>query len=436
MTIAPVAAPSAPPAPGSPSSGGGAAGEFDALVQQHLARDSEEPAGQSTPEATTESSAEETAAILEAACAPTAVRSDSLAALLAGMLAPVPAASGGAGTADAAGVDPDAAGAAPTGTALRASTGPVLGTGLPAGPGASTGVDLAAGSPVGGRSVVGDSTGLVPGGVDTTHLADTQAMAGIGEPRTSPAPAFAAGVDLAGSAAGAPTVASGDATSGNAMAGVLVTAPGSTAPGSAAVGPGGEVGPTVADPARGNPVTDQVFGQVTRLVSRGDGMHRLTLRLHPADLGEVKVVMTVKDGVVDVTLSAGAAAGEALREGSPQLRSLLEIAGATTGQLVVRELASTGSLATAANPQTGNPSGQHPGQAGPGNEQEGSFAPGTAGDNTDRRPGSRGSDGGGSAGTQRGTAGAARSVAGPDAIGRHPAGGPNPLTSPRLDLDL
>jgi hypothetical protein len=417
MTIAPVAAPSAPPAPGSPSSGGGAAGEFDALVQQHLARDSEEPAGQSTPEATTESSAEETAAILEAACAPTAVRSDSLAALLAGMLAPVPAASGGAGTADAAGVDPDAAGAAPTGTALRASTGPVLGTGLPAGPGASTGVDLAAGSPVGGRSVVGDSTGLVPGGVDTTHLADTQAMAGIGEPRTSPAPAFAAGVDLAGSAAGAPTVASGDATSGNAMAGVLGTAPGSTAPGSAAVGPGGEVGPTVADPARGNPVTDQV--------------HRLTLRLHPADLGEVKVVMTVKDGVVDVTLSAGAAAREALREGSPQLRSLLEIAGATTGQLVVRELASTGSLAAAANPQTGSPSGQHPGQAGPGHEQEGSFAP-----DTDSRPGSRDSDGGGSAGTQRGTPGAARSVAGPDATGRHPAGGPNPLTLPRLDLDL
>ncbi len=209
-----------------------------------------------------------------------------------------------------------------------------------------------------------------------------------------------------------------------------------TGPSSAAVGPGGDVGPTVADPARGNPVTDQVFGQVTRLVSRGDGMHRLTLRLHPADLGEVKVVMTVRDGVVDVTLSAGAAAREALRDGSPQLRSLLELAGATTGQLVVRELASTGSLAAAANPQTGNPSGQHPGQAGPGNEQEGSFAPGTAEDNTDSRPGSRDSDAGGSAGTQRGTAGEARFVAGPDLTGRHPAGNPNPLTLPRLDLDL
>jgi hypothetical protein len=225
---------------------------------------------------------------------------------------------------------------------------------------------------------------------------------------------------------------SGDAAGGNAVAAGVSGA----GPSAAAVGPGGDAGRTVADPVRGNPVTDQVFGQVTRLVSRGDGMHRLTLRLHPADLGEVKVVMTVKDGVVDVTLSAGAAAREALRDGSPQLRSLLELAGATTGQLVVRELASTGSLAASANPQTGNPSGQHPGQAGPGNEQEGSFAPGSAGDNTDSRPGSRDPEGGGSAGAHRVAAGEARFVADPATTGRHPAGGPNPLTQPRLDLDL
>jgi hypothetical protein len=96
-----------------------------------------------------------------------------------------------------------------------------------------------------------------------------------------------------------------------------------------------------------------VFPEVTRLVSRGDGMHRLTLRLHPADLGEVKVILTVKDNTVDVTLSAGPAAREALREGSPQLRALLELAGATTGQLVVRDLAPlTGATPTGTAPST------------------------------------------------------------------------------------
>jgi flagellar hook-length control protein FliK len=105
-----------------------------------------------------------------------------------------------------------------------------------------------------------------------------------------------------------------------------------------------------------NPITDQVFGQVTRLVSRGDGTHRLTLRLHPADLGEVKVVLTVKDGAVDVTLSAGAAARDALREGSPQLRALLELAGATTGQVTVRDLA-TGAVTSSTNAGQQQPAG-------------------------------------------------------------------------------
>lgn len=96
--------------------------------------------------------------------------------------------------------------------------------------------------------------------------------------------------------------------------------------------------PAVQGTGRAAPVTDQVFGQVSRLVSRGDGTHRMMLRLHPADLGEVKVVLTARAGVVDVTLSAAPEAGAALRAGSSQLRSLLEIAGATGGQIVVRDL--------------------------------------------------------------------------------------------------
>jgi flagellar hook-length control protein FliK len=100
-------------------------------------------------------------------------------------------------------------------------------------------------------------------------------------------------------------------------------------------------------------VLDQVLPAVPRLVSRGDGTQRLTLKLHPADLGEVHLTVTVKGGSVDVRLAAGHQAREALREGSSQLRSLLELTGHATGQLVIRDLPTTAgpSGAATSNPQ-------------------------------------------------------------------------------------
>jgi flagellar hook-length control protein FliK len=92
-------------------------------------------------------------------------------------------------------------------------------------------------------------------------------------------------------------------------------------------------------------VLDQVLPVVPRLVSRGDGTQRLTLKLHPADLGEVHLTVTVKGGSVDVTLAAGHEAREALREGSSQLRSLLQLAGHPTGELVIRDLPTPASAA-------------------------------------------------------------------------------------------
>ncbi len=89
------------------------------------------------------------------------------------------------------------------------------------------------------------------------------------------------------------------------------------------------------------PVADQVWPVVPRLVARGDGTHRITLRLHPADLGEVRVTVTVKGGKVDVMLAAGADAREALREGGVSLRSLLEGTGRSAGHLVLRDLSGT-----------------------------------------------------------------------------------------------
>ena len=74
--------------------------------------------------------------------------------------------------------------------------------------------------------------------------------------------------------------------------------------------------PTSSDAATRSAVLDQVLPALPRVVLRGEGTSRLTLKLHPADLGEVHVTVTVRGQEVDVTLAAGARAREALSEGS------------------------------------------------------------------------------------------------------------------------
>jgi flagellar hook-length control protein FliK len=89
-------------------------------------------------------------------------------------------------------------------------------------------------------------------------------------------------------------------------------------------------------------VTRQVFPEVARLVSRGDGSHRLTMTLQPEALGEVRVTLTVRQGEVHVRLAAGEEARAALLEGSAELRRVLELSGATDTRVVVRDLNGTG----------------------------------------------------------------------------------------------
>ena len=96
-------------------------------------------------------------------------------------------------------------------------------------------------------------------------------------------------------------------------------------------------------------VTRQVFPEVTSLVTRGDGTHRITLTLKPEALGEVRVVMTVRDGAVHVRLAAGHEAQQSLLEGSHELSRLLESAGASETRVVVRDLG-TPPTPTAAGP--------------------------------------------------------------------------------------
>jgi flagellar hook-length control protein FliK len=110
----------------------------------------------------------------------------------------------------------------------------------------------------------------------------------------------------------------------------------SVLPAAAPAAPAAVPGP-VTDPAPA--VRAQVFEKVTSLVSRGAGTHRLTLTLQPEQLGEVRVVMTVRDGTVQVRLAAGGhEARAALRDGVPDLHRLLQATGATDTRVVVREL--------------------------------------------------------------------------------------------------
>ncbi len=85
-------------------------------------------------------------------------------------------------------------------------------------------------------------------------------------------------------------------------------------------------------------VRAQVFSEVTNLVSRGDGVHRVTMTLAPESLGEVRVVMTMRAGVVRVHLTASDGdAKAALAHGSPELARLLETVGASDTRIVVRD---------------------------------------------------------------------------------------------------
>jgi len=178
------------------------------------------------------------------------------------------------------------------------------------------------------QSVASQSPG---GGGGGTAGADAAAIVptGAGQEQ-APAPAT-------GSASTQQGASSPGATSPALATTVLSTgAPAATATPAAEAMPGQPAGAP-----GGSQVTDQVFSSVARLVTREDGTQRLTIRLRPEELGEVRVVLTVRDGAVSVSLAADAVAQEALRHGMPELRRLLELTGAGSSQVVVRDLPST-----------------------------------------------------------------------------------------------
>jgi len=114
------------------------------------------------------------------------------------------------------------------------------------------------------------------------------------------------------------------------------------------------VTPAVATTVSAAPaITDQVFHQVTSLASGGgNGTHRITMKLQPEALGDVRVVLTVRDGAVHVRLAAGQEARAALLQGSPELKQLLERVGATDTRIEIRQLPAAAVNAVPQTPAT------------------------------------------------------------------------------------
>ncbi|HEX2174454.1 MAG TPA: flagellar hook-length control protein FliK [Nocardioidaceae bacterium] len=223
--------------------------------------------------------------------------------------------------------------------------------------------------------------GAAPGGADTSSAVGTsRSAAGVGTPVATAA--SAAGTTVPGavpatggtaSDSGRPAVAAGETAtaaqhgvpgageSGEPQAAASAVADTGTTGGRTTADTGAPTAPLSSTSSTGfsavataptatstaatgsaeaGPVGGQVFPEVARLVTRGDGTQRLTLRLSPENLGEVRIVVTVRDGAVDVSLAAGGQAQEALLHGSPELRRLLESMGAASTQIAVRDLPS------------------------------------------------------------------------------------------------
>lgn len=162
----------------------------------------------------------------------------------------------------------------------------------------------------------------------TDKAATTGSSVAAPAPDTSPAP----GVELPDVAV--QRVDSRPATSDQAAA---PTSTPSVAPvsGVAPVATANTVAPTPSDTHR---VSQQVFPEVVRVATNPDGPQRVTLKLNPEALGEVRVVLTSRRGGLEVSLAAGSDARAALTEGAPELQRLLEAVGRGDSRIVVRDL--------------------------------------------------------------------------------------------------
>ncbi|WP_435768374.1 flagellar hook-length control protein FliK [Nocardioides sp. SYSU DS0651] len=168
--------------------------------------------------------------------------------------------------------------------------------------------------------------------------------------------------ELAGPAASRAATATGPGSTGPSADSISATTNSAVATPNSAV--------ASASSAGGNPnsgsgvqraVVQQVFPEVTRLSTTGNGAHRITLSLQPAQLGEVRVTLVVRDGAVTVSLGGEAgnsAVQQALSSGASELRRMLELAGATDARIFVRDAQSGTAASQGSHQQTGQQLGQ------------------------------------------------------------------------------
>jgi flagellar hook-length control protein FliK len=155
-------------------------------------------------------------------------------------------------------------------------------------------------------------------GVSPEASATLAAALSAPESATDAAPAVTMQADLASQsdATGAPT----PGPIVGPPVGPVPTAP--TAPATPAAAP-----PPPSTPVPGPPAT-QIAMRIAPLRLEADGVHRLTVNLHPVDLGPVQVVAEIRNGTVNVQLSGATDAGtDALRNAMDELRRELEQSG-------------------------------------------------------------------------------------------------------------
>ena len=98
--------------------------------------------------------------------------------------------------------------------------------------------------------------------------------------------------------------------------------------------------PATAPPA---PVVDQLVGHVSPFIGGPEGSHEITIELAPAELGRVRLRVTLDDGVIHVRVHADDPASRRLLARSMgELRHALVDAGVRAGDLDVRDQAWSG----------------------------------------------------------------------------------------------
>jgi hypothetical protein len=164
----------------------------------------------------------------------------------------------------------------------------------------------AANGAVNGADVSGTAPG-VPGGGDPSQRTTAASYRPGAEPAAPAAPAGVGAAQHAGPVGPAP-------------------APVTATPSASGV-------PTAADPP-----ARQVALHVLPLRVDGDGVHRLTVHLHPADLGQVSLVAEIRDGTISLQLAGATEVGrEALRGALPDLRRELTESGFRECHLDLRQ---------------------------------------------------------------------------------------------------